>query len=165
MSNHGTGVGRSGGCWVAALGLVRSVFFFFLSWQVNVFGFWFSGFWEREGEEQRCRGRKTFFPKLCTSGKKKIYNAFQNDTVLVFFLTVDETMQFCPKHVVSFKRKWRQDFVNFQINPQFVNCSIKSSVVIFILRIDSIASFPKSDISPKFGCLIQFDHWSWIYAI
>jgi hypothetical protein len=29
MSNHGTGVGRSGGCWVAALGLVRSVFFFF----------------------------------------------------------------------------------------------------------------------------------------
>jgi hypothetical protein len=85
MSNHGTGVGRSGGCWVAALGLVRSVFFFFLSWQVNVFGFWFLGFWEKEGEEQRCRGRKTFFLNLCTLGKKKIYNAFQNDTVLVFF--------------------------------------------------------------------------------
>jgi hypothetical protein len=64
-------------------------FFFYLGKsRFSVFGFL--------GEEQRCRGRKTFFPNICTLGKKKIYSAFQNDTVF-FFLTLDETTQFCLK--------------------------------------------------------------------
>jgi hypothetical protein len=45
---------------------------------------------------------------------------------------VDETTPFCSKYVVSFKRKWHQDFVNLQISPQFVICSIKSSIAILI---------------------------------
>jgi hypothetical protein len=74
----------------------------------------------------------TYLKMICTLGKKKIYSAIQNGTVLVFFLTVDETASFCPKHVVSFKRKWRQGFVNLKICPQFVICSIKSSIAILI---------------------------------
>jgi hypothetical protein len=31
----------------------------------------------------------------------------------LFFFTVDETTSFFPKHFVSFKRKWREDFFQF----------------------------------------------------
>jgi hypothetical protein len=49
--------------------------------------------------------------------------------------------------------------VNFQISPQFVLCSFKSSNAILILRINSIASLPTSIAGPKVGCLFHFSSW------
>jgi len=68
------------------------------------------GAWVVSGEKEgiwvlQRRGRKTFFPCLWTSGKKKIYSVVQNNTVLVFFLTVYESVLFWTKRAVSYKRK------------------------------------------------------------
>jgi hypothetical protein len=62
---------------------------------------------------------------------------------------------FWTKHVVSFKSKWRQKRVRVQISPQFVICSIKSSIAILILKINSIASLPKSIAGLEVGRLFQ----------
>jgi hypothetical protein len=82
--------------------------------------FWVLGERERERERNRWRGTYAFsFLASRIQGKKKTHSVVQNDTILGFFsffflfLTVDETTSFFPKHVVSFKRKWRQDFCQF----------------------------------------------------
>jgi hypothetical protein len=51
-------------------------------------GFFFFGFWEREGEEQM-QGDKIFFftCPLRVQGKKKTYGIVQNDTVYFFLLS------------------------------------------------------------------------------
>jgi hypothetical protein len=53
---------------------------------------------------------------------------------------------------------WRQH-VNFQISPQFILCSFKSSNAILILRISSIASLPTSIVGPKVDRLFHFSPW------
>jgi len=78
---------------------------------------------------------------------------------------VDEMTPFWTKHAVSFKRKRRQKRVKVQINLQFVICSIKSSIAILILNINSIASLPNLILGPEVGCLFQIDLWYLIYAI
>jgi hypothetical protein len=55
--------------------------------------------------------------------------------------------------------------VTFQISPQFVIYSIKSSIAILFSRINSIASLPNSNVSPEVGRLFHFGSSSWIYAI
>jgi hypothetical protein len=56
---------------------------------------------------------------------------------------MDETTPFWTKHAVSFKRKRRQKHVRVHIGPQFVICSIESSIAILIVKINAIASLPK----------------------
>jgi len=46
--------------------------------------------------------------------------------------------------------------VNFQISPQFILCSFKSSNAILILRINSIASLPTSIAAPIVDRLFTF---------
>ena len=116
------------------------------------------------------QGRKTSSSlPVHVQGKKK-HNAIQNDTVLCFSLslsvslslmwTVHEMMLFWTKHAVSFKRKKTPKCVNFRISHSFLICSIKSSIAILILRISSIMSLPKSDVSSKVGHFFSFGHWS-----
>jgi hypothetical protein len=64
------------------------------------------------------------------------------------------------KHAVSFKRKKAPKCVNFRISHSFLICSIKSPIAILILRISSIMSLPKSDVSSKVGHFFSFGHWS-----
>jgi len=52
----------------------------------------------------------------------------------------------------------------FQISPQFVISSIKSSIAILILKINSIASLPNSNVDPDVGRLFHFSPWFWICA-
>jgi hypothetical protein len=59
----------------------------------------------------------------------------------LLFLTVHETVSFCTKHVVSFKRKWRQNMSHFN---QVLNCN-------FIFKNQF------NCISAKFKC----QPWSW----
>jgi hypothetical protein len=67
----------------------------------------------KERERSRCRGTQFFFPCLCVrvQGKKKNpqyyskQHRFELLLFLVFFLTMDETTPFYPKHAVSFKKK------------------------------------------------------------
>jgi hypothetical protein len=47
-----------------------------------------------------------------------------------------------------------------QISPQFVICSIKSSIAILILKINSIASLPNSIAGLEVGRLFQIGLWS-----
>jgi hypothetical protein len=75
---------------------------------------------------------------------------------------MNETILFWTKCVVSFKKKRMPKHVNFQISPQFFICSIKYSIEILILIINSIASLPNSNISSKVGRLFHFDSWFWI---
>jgi hypothetical protein len=49
--------------------------------------------------------------------------------------------------------------VNFQISPQFVFYSIKSSIAILILRINSIASLPNSIVGLEVGHPFHFSPW------
>jgi hypothetical protein len=49
--------------------------------------------------------------------------------------------------------------------PQFVICSIKSSIAILILKINSIASLSNSIFGPEVGRLFHFSSWSLIYTI
>jgi len=49
--------------------------------------------------------------------------------------------------------------VNFQISPQFILCSFKSSNAIFILKINSIASLPTLIADPIIGCIFHFSSW------
>jgi hypothetical protein len=78
---------------------------------------------------------------------------------------VDEMTPFWTKHVISFKRKRRQKRVKVQIIHQFVICSIKSSIVFLILKINSIASLPNSIAGSEVDRLFQIGTWSLIYAI
>jgi hypothetical protein len=85
---------------------------------VGVFVGVFLGLSEKK-KEVKSRGTKaSSSPASRVQGKKKTHSAIQNDTVwgfsLLFFF---ETASFYPKHVVSFKRKWRQKRVKIQINP------------------------------------------------
>ena len=78
-------------------------------------GVWvLSSFWvfrrERERERERKRGRckkeeENLLP--LPAGEEDGKQRHQNATVLSFFfhITVNETMLFCTKHVISFKRK------------------------------------------------------------
>jgi hypothetical protein len=52
-----------------------------------------------------------------------------------------------------------------QISPQFVICSIKSSIAILILKINSIASLPNSIVGLEVGRLFQIGLWSRISTI
>ena len=52
----------------------------------------------------------------------------------------------------------------FKISPQFLVCSIKSSIEILILRINSIASLPNPNVSPEVNRLFHFGLWFWIYV-
>jgi hypothetical protein len=54
--------------------------------------------------------------------------------------------------------------VYFQISSQFSIYSIKSTIVILILRIDLIASLLNSNVNPEVDRLFHFDPWFWIYA-
>jgi len=56
-------------------------------------------------------------------------------------------------------KKMTPKHVNSQINPQFLTYSIKSSIAILILRINSIASLPNSNINPEVGRLFHFSPW------
>jgi hypothetical protein len=51
-------------------------------------------------------------------------------------------------------------FFRVQIGPQFVICSIASSIAILIVKINSITSLPNSNSGPEVGCLFHFDPWS-----
>jgi hypothetical protein len=64
---------------------------------------------------------------------------------------VDEMTLFWTKHAVSFKRKRQKKCVKVQISLQFVICSIKSSIAILILNINSIASLPNLILGPEVG--------------
>jgi hypothetical protein len=77
---------------------------------------------------------------------------------------VDETTLFWPKRAVSFKRKGKQKRVKVQINLQFVICSIKSSIAILILKINSIASLPNSIVGLEVVRHFQLGPWYMIYA-
>jgi len=85
----------------------------------------FLGKWrqrEREGKKllQR-RGRKIFLPCLCVSAGRRWQTVPSKQHRLhLLFLTVHETVSFCTKHVVSFKRKWRQNMSHFN---QVLNCN------------------------------------------
>jgi hypothetical protein len=78
---------------------------------------------------------------------------------------VNETTLFWAKRTVSFKWKQRQTYVKVQISPQFVICSIESSIAILILKINSIASLLNSIVSLEVGRFFQIDPWSQICAI
>jgi hypothetical protein len=87
----------------------------------------FIGFFWVLGERERGRGRGTdegehmLFLSLrrASRGRRRPTVSFKTTPFwafslsFFFFLTVDETTSFFPKHVVSFKRKWRQDFCQF----------------------------------------------------
>jgi hypothetical protein len=61
---------------------------------------------------------------------------------------------------------WKGDkYVRVHIGPQFVICSIASSITILIVKINSITSLPNSIAGLEVGRLFQIDHWSWISAI
>jgi hypothetical protein len=100
----------------------------------------------------------------------KTYGVVQKGTVCFFLsffspVKMHEMTLFCPKRVVSFKWKLAPKYVRFQISPQFVICSIKSSIAILILKIRSIASLSNSIVDPEVGRLFHFSLWSLIYAI
>jgi hypothetical protein len=78
---------------------------------------------------------------------------------------VHETVSFWAKRVILFKWKWRQTYVKVQISPQFWICSIESSIVILILKINSIASLPNSIVGLEVDLLFQIGPWSRISAI
>jgi hypothetical protein len=83
----------------------------------------------------------------------------------LFLFQTHETASFWPKRAVSFKRKLAPKRVIFQISPQFMIYSIKSSIAILILKIKSITSLPNSIVDPEVGRLFHFGPWSLIYAI
>jgi hypothetical protein len=71
--------------------------------QVGGFFVNFLGF-GRKRERSRCRGAQFFFPCLCTSrGRRRTHSVVPNSIILGFFLTVDETATFFPKHTISFQ--------------------------------------------------------------
>jgi hypothetical protein len=78
---------------------------------------------------------------------------------------VYETTLFWAKRAVLFKWKRRQTYVKVQISPQFMICSIESSIAILILKINSIASLSNSIAGLKVGRFFQIDPWSQICAI
>jgi hypothetical protein len=77
---------------------------------------------------------------------------------------VDETTLFWTKCAISFKRKRKQKRVKVQISLQFMICSIKSSIAILILKINSIASLSNSIVSPEVVRHFQIGPWSLIYV-
>jgi hypothetical protein len=68
---------------------------------------------------------------------------------------VHETAPFWTKCAILFKRKRRQNRVRVHIGPQFVICSIESSIAILIVKINSIASMPNSVAGPEVGRLFH----------
>jgi hypothetical protein len=50
--------------------------------------------------------------------------------------------------------------VRVHIGPQFVICSIASSIAILIVKINSITSLPNSNSGPEVGRLFHFGPWS-----
>ena len=117
---------------------------------------------ERAGEKS-----KKAYSSLSVCGRKEEHAQCRSKRHCFepFWFTVYETTSFFTKCVISFKKKWHQKHVKVQIGPYFVICSIKSSIAILILRTNSTASSPKSDVSPKVGRSFHVDPWSWIYAI
>ena len=58
----------------------------------------------REGDRGVAGERNFFFPYLCVSRRKRSTMLSKTPLFCVFF-SVHETMSFCPKRVISFKRK------------------------------------------------------------
>ena len=103
-------------------------------------------------------GKIIFFPASSRAGEeegasrsKRHHSMFP----LLFFeqcmqnIVLHKTLHFIYKEMASKCAK-------FQIHPPFYICSIKSSIAILILKINSIASLPNSIIGPKFICLFHF---------
>jgi hypothetical protein len=74
-----------------------------------------------------------------------------------FFFNMKQR-RFIQNALFHLNKIWRQQ-INFQISPQFILCSFKSSNSILILRINSIASLPTSIVSPIVGHPFHFSHW------
>jgi hypothetical protein len=127
---------------------------------VQVEGPWSTSFWfigEREvSKSVRNRGEKIFFfPCFARSGEEEDPQCLQSGTISAFFFFIKwivyETAPFWAKHAVSFKWKRRQTYVKVQISPQFVICSIESSIANF-------------DFKNQFNCIpVKFNRrpWSW----
>jgi len=85
----------------------------------------------KQGEE-----KIFFFPCFVRLGEKQDSQCHSKrycfGPYFFFSWTVHETTPFWTKHIVSFKRKRWQKRVKVHFGPQFVICSIKSSVAILI---------------------------------
>jgi len=136
-------------------------------------GVWVVSGFEKVGRERekRITGEKNFFfPARACPGEEEaqchskrhcfVLLSLSLSVSLSLMWTVHEMMLFWTKHAVSFKRKKTPKCVNFRISHSFLICSIKSSIAILILRISSIMSLPKSDVSSKVGHFFSFGHWS-----
>jgi hypothetical protein len=107
-------------------------------------------------------------PALRVQGKKKTQNAIQNGTVSGFLFFYEQWMKrrrFGQNAPFQLKGNGGKIVSKSKSSLQFVICSIKSSIAILILKINSIASLLNSIVSPEVGCLFHFSPWSLIYAI
>jgi ATP-dependent Zn protease len=116
---------------------------------------WTSG--EREGAGKYKGENLLLHLPMRVQGKKKTHIAIKNDIVLAFFF-YEQYMKrrWFEQNTLFLLKENGAKKVNFQISHQFVIYSIKSSIVIFILRIISIAFLLNSNVSPDVGCLFHF---------
>jgi len=122
-----------------------------------------------EGKAVKTGGRIIFFfPCLSHPGEEEDPQCRQNSTLSGFFFFNEQCMKwrrFGQNNAILFKWKRCQTYVKIQISLQFVICSIKSSIAILILKINSIASLPDLIVGLEVGRLFQIGHWSQISVI
>jgi len=88
----------------------------------------FLGKWrqEREGKSYCKEGEeKSSSPTFVCLQEEDDKQCHQNNTVCIFFFIVYETVSFCIKRVISFKRKWRQNMSHSKsiLNLWFIQSS------------------------------------------
>jgi hypothetical protein len=111
----------------------------------------------RERERENTREKIFFFTCLCAfRGRRRPTLPLKMTLFWHFFY--EQYMKQCwfEQNALFLLKENGAKKVNFQISHQFVIYSIKSSIVIFILRINSIAFFLNSNVSPDVGCLFHF---------
>ena len=118
-----------------------------------------------EGKAVRNRGEKIFFfPNFARPEEEEDPQCLQNGTVSAPFSSFfnEQCMKrrrFGQNASFHFNEKAAK-CIRVHIGPQFVICSMASSIAIVIVKINSITSLPNSIAGLEVGRLFQIDPWS-----